>query len=475
MTDNKNGNSKRATSLDALRGYAILTMVLSGTIAGKVLPAWMYHAQVPPPLHQFDPTIYGITWVDLVFPFFLFAMGAAFPFSIGKKLNDGKGVFKAVLDSIFRGIQLTFFAVYIQHLYPWVINEPQNLRSWLLTIFAFLLMFPMFMRIPGKLPEFIKKGIKLFAFVIGIVMLFIIPYAGGRTFDPAFSNIIILLLANMSIFGSIAYILTYKKPLARIAILPFVMAIMLGSSTEGSWNSWVYNFTPIPWMYRFEYLSYLFILIPGTIAGEYLLEWIKTPAKSYEISGERKYYPLLLLLISIALILVNLFGLFTRNLVVNLIISFSMLIAGNYLLRKPETPEMQLWKKLFSSGAYLLLLGLFFDAFEGGIRKDYATYSYYFVTSGLGFMGLIAFSIACDYYKWNKVLNFLIMPGQNPMIAYVAPNMLVMPLLSIAGLSGYLSLLDDNPWYGLLKGLIITSLVTLVSMFFTRIKWFWRT
>jgi len=475
MKYNKSGIYRRATSLDALRGYAILTMVLSGTIAEKVLPAWMYHAQVPPPFHKFDPTIYGITWVDLVFPFFLFAMGAAFPFSIGKKLSDGKGVSRAVLDAIFRGIQLTFFAIYIQHLLPWVINEPQNLSAWLLTLFAFVLMFPMFMRIPGKLPESIKTGIKLSAFAIGIVMLLTIPYAGGRTFDPSFSNIIILLLANMAIFGSLAYVFTHKKPMARIAILPFLMAIMLGSSSEGSWNSWIYNFTPIPWMYRFEYLRYLFIIIPGTFAGEYLLEWIKTPINESVISGKRKYYPLLLLLISITIILVNLFGLFSRNLLVNLAISFMLLIAGNYLLRKPEFPEMQLWKKLFSTGAYLLLLGLFFESFEGGIRKDFATYSYYFVTSGLGFMALIAFSVACDYYKLNKVFNFLILPGQNPMIAYVAPNMLVMPLLSIAGLSRYLGLLDDNPWLGLLKGLIITSLVTLVAMFFTRIKWFWRT
>lgn len=42
--------NKRAFSLDALRGYAIITMVLSGTIASGVLPGWMYHAQVGPPL-----------------------------------------------------------------------------------------------------------------------------------------------------------------------------------------------------------------------------------------------------------------------------------------------------------------------------------------------------------------------------------------------------------------------------------------
>jgi uncharacterized membrane protein YeiB len=47
----------RSHALDALRGYAIMTMVLSATEAFRVLPAWMYHAQVPPPEHVFTPHV----------------------------------------------------------------------------------------------------------------------------------------------------------------------------------------------------------------------------------------------------------------------------------------------------------------------------------------------------------------------------------------------------------------------------------
>ena len=54
-----NNNSTRASSLDALRGYAILTMVLSGSVAWGVLPGWMYHAQVGPRSNfVFDGSIY---------------------------------------------------------------------------------------------------------------------------------------------------------------------------------------------------------------------------------------------------------------------------------------------------------------------------------------------------------------------------------------------------------------------------------
>lgn len=145
------------------------------------------------------------------------------------------------------------------------------------------------------------------------------------------------------------------------------------------------------------------------------------------------------------------------------------------MLRKVKTLNVLLWRNLFVAGAYLLMLGLFFEAFEGGIRKDHSTYSYYFVTSGLAFMVLIFFSIACDFFEWNKYSRFLVMSGQNPMIAYVSSSMLIMPLLNITGVASYLSVFDSNPWLGFLKGVIITALVALVAMFFTRIKWYWRT
>ena len=130
--------NNRALALDALRGYAIITMVLSATIVTHVLPGWMSHAQTPPPDHAFNPMLPGITWVDLVFPFFLFAMGAAFPFSIGKRAEKGDSKLKLVYEAIKRGVQLTFFAIFIQHFYPYVLSSPQDIRSWLLAILCHL-------------------------------------------------------------------------------------------------------------------------------------------------------------------------------------------------------------------------------------------------------------------------------------------------------------------------------------------------
>ena len=475
MIAKSSGTTQRASALDALRGYAILTMVLSGTIAFGILPGWMYHAQVPPPAHQFTPSVFGITWVDLVFPFFIFAMGAAFPFSIGKKLNKEGETYKAILSAIVRGCQLTFFAIFIQHLYPWTLSNPQNLTAWLTTLFAFALLFPMFMRLPQRYPKAIRVAVKVAAYGIGVILLLTLNYANNRTFSLGFSNIIILVLANMAIFGSLAYIFTYRNKLARLAILPFIMAIFLGSSTEGSWVQWLYNFSPVPWLYKFYYLKYLFIIIPGSIAGEYLMEWMKTSQTAKPELRQEKQIAWLMTGLTAGLIVCNLYGLYTRQLVLNLALTSALLTAGIYFLRKQETRDVLLWKKLFTAGAYFLMLGLFLEAYEGGIRKDTSTYSYYFVTSGLAFMALIFFSVVCDYFRGSKYCRFLIGSGQNPMIAYVGTSMLIMPVLNITGLVPYLTVFDSDPWLGLLKGLLITALVTLITLFFTRIKWFWRT
>ncbi|MEJ1730226.1 DUF5009 domain-containing protein, partial [Escherichia coli] len=70
---------------DILRGLSIFGMVFSAIIPYGVLPAWMYHIQNPPPEHILDMTRYGLGWVDLVFPVFIFCMGAAIPFAFRAK------------------------------------------------------------------------------------------------------------------------------------------------------------------------------------------------------------------------------------------------------------------------------------------------------------------------------------------------------------------------------------------------------
>ena len=467
---------KRALALDALRGIAIIGMILSGQMNLTHLPAWMAHAQVPPNA-SFDPSIFGITWVDLVFPFFLFAMGAAFPFSLGSKLDKGENKYRLCWDSFVRALQLVFFAIFFQHMKPFVISSSVDLASCFISLFAFGLMFLMFV---NDIIPFFRNfkygtwGVKLAAFFMGFILMYNLEYTGKKTtdFDLYFSDIIIIVLANMAFFASVIYIFTYKKPNYRLLVLPFVMAVFLAGANEG-WVKTVYDFTPVSWAYSFYYLKYLFIVIPGSLAGEYLYQWINSDSNELSQTSNRQAY--LMAFTALALIVSNVIFLFTRQLELNLFLTIILLGSSYFILKSNSSSFGVFWKNLFTVGAYCLLLGLVFEDYEGGIRKDQSTYSYYFVTSGLAFFALLFFSVICDYFKNIKSTKFLVLAGQNPMIAYVATALVVMPILTLLSLTNYFEVFKTGAFMGFLQGVLLTTLAIIITMYFSKIKWFWRT
>ncbi len=468
---------KRALSIDALRGFAIIAMILSGQIVLTHLPAWMAHAQVPPN-SSFDPSIYGITWVDLVFPFFLFSMGAAFPFSIGGKLENDANKWTLCLNSFFRGLKLVFFAIFFMHMRPFVISSPVDIKACAISLISFILMFGMFTDFSSLAPHFKKsvvsfRIVKTIAFVIGFAMMFLLDYQGkeNHDFDIYYSDIILIVLADMAFLASVIYIFTFKKPAYRLLVLPFIMAVFLSSTNDG-WVKQLYNFTPFAWAYKFYYLKYFFIVIPGTLAGEYIKEWTLAPQTETQQNDNKASVAGL---ISLAIIISNVYFLFTRQLEINLAVTLALLISNYFILKSDISAFGVFWKKLFSAGAYCLILGLFLEAYEGGIRKDTSTYSYYFVTSGLAFFAILFFSVICDYFKCIRATKFLVLTGQNPMIAYVSTSMFVVPILTILTVTDYFDVFNQNAFMGFLRGFILTVVAVLVTTFFSKKKWFWRT
>jgi predicted acyltransferase len=468
------GFGVRNLSIDALRGLAILAMILSGSIAfGDTLPAFMYHAQVPPPLHQFNPSLPGITWVDLVFPFFLFSMGAAIPLALKKHVDAGNGFKFIFLIALKRFLLLAFFALFTQHLKAWVVAENPTIKEHLLSMFAFVLLFFQFYENKHVGRQYIFNIIKLLAFIIAIVLLVVLPFSTGKGFDFYKSDIIIMVLANMAFFGTIIYYFTYNKPTWRLALLPFIMAIFLSAKEPA--NSWVkelYNFSHIgllkfDWLYKFYFLKYLFIVLPGTLAGE----WILYSKHQKQVLQTDKNTKQLLVFISIALIVINLYGLFTRMLFVNFVASTVLCMAA-YLLAKKQ--ELLIYKMVIA-GSYLLLLGLLLEPYEGGIKKDSSTYSYYFVTSGLAFFTLVFFEIASQLKFTKNIVNYLALNGKNPMVAYVVGSLVILPLLSITGLHSYYNAMNQNAFMGFIKGVLFTSAVSLITIFFVKKGWFWKT
>jgi predicted acyltransferase len=98
--------ARRITSIDALRGLVIFTMIYVNDIAGvdsRIVPAWMRHFQGRS----------GMTFVDLVFPAFLFVMGMSVPIALNARLGRGEPPWKCFLHIVIRTLSLLFIGIMI--------------------------------------------------------------------------------------------------------------------------------------------------------------------------------------------------------------------------------------------------------------------------------------------------------------------------------------------------------------------------
>ncbi|OUL17814.1 DUF5009 domain-containing protein [Nostoc sp. T09] len=481
---------KRADALDALRGFAILAMVFSGTIRYKILPAWMYHAQEPPPTHNFNPQIAGLTWVDVVFPLFLFAMGAAIPLALSRRLTQGWSVARIILYVLKRGLMLGTFAIILQHLRPFTINKNPTQATWYVAILGFILLFLIFGRwsILGKWSKY-GAWLNIGGLIATIALISHFQY-GGKGFLLERSDPILIALANMAVFGSLAWLLTRTNLLLRLGLMGYLIALQLSASS----NSWIKDFWTASsvrifgydlnysWIFQFYYLKYLFIIIPGTIIGELLLSWIARNTESDEVVANQHFQTprfkqrLWLIILSMLMIcLVLLVGLQGRWLWQTTLVSVVISAASWFLFAQPETDIDYLLKQYYQWGVYWLFIGLFFEPFQGGIHKDPSTYSYYFVTTAIAIFILIIFTILIDIFKFKKWLAILIDNGQNPMIAYVAFANFVWPILQITGLEDVIIANTTTPVMGVIKGILYTLPIALLTSLFTGYKLFWKT
>jgi predicted acyltransferase len=496
--------SQRSHGLDALRGAAILAMVLSAAIPWGPLPAWMYHAQNPPPTHALNTAIAGITWVDLVFPFFLFAMGAAFPLALNRRLNSGRSKKSIVGDILSRGILLGFFAILHQHVMPTVI-APSGTRQATVSLFGwsttlekgalyasitgFLLMFAIFMPFRKQWKPWMNwslRGVGWFG-VILLLSLLVYPSEARPGFSLYRSNIILIVLTNMAVFGSLIWLATRGRVLPLLGVMGVMLAMRFGAQEPG-WVQTVWRWVPglpLPfteggfsfgWIYHMRYLQYLLVVIPGVIAGDLLWRWMQLPVRMdpEEAAWSRGRWTAIAGLLFVLTIAV-LIGLQERWLWQANALTAILGAAGWLLMRRPAGAVEDFLRQLFYWGMFWLILGLVFEPYEGGIKKSPATISYYFVSAGLACFLMAGFTIIIDVLKKQRGLQLLIDNGQNPMIAYVGSGLFIVPVLTLISVHEQLQEWMPGPWMGTLRGILYTLLLALAVQFLTRRRIFWRT
>jgi len=463
--------NNRNLAIDFLRGLAIIGMVMAAVIPWtNDFPAWMYHAQVGPPDFIFNPQNPGITWVDLVFPFFLFAMGAAFPLALRGKLDRGEHKVIA-LGLLRRGVLLVFFAIILAYL------EPNNLHAspvvnYLTAIATFGSFFLVFMRFEGSLVR--RYGLQVLGFLIIGILVFFHSEILGNTFVKSKNNIIILVLANMAFFGSICWLITAKSFLLRIGIVVAFMGIWFSHTIEGSWTSILWDFHPdIKWFYNFSFLKYLCIVLPGSILGDLLLEQKHLVQQNY--TADEKSKNSIIAIICLAFVVFHVVTLYVRAININLLgqVLFGFIF---FLYFKYNTSgQASFYKILVLWGYVLTCIALCFEPIDGGIKKDPSSFSYWFLTSGLAFVFYIVGDYCTRIFRNNIIIMSIVRNGQNPMVAYCVTAFFITPLF---GLTHLLPLFDHlsalSPYCGLVKAAVYIFLMVFITNYTTYKKWFWR-
>ncbi|MBP7460879.1 MAG: DUF5009 domain-containing protein [Candidatus Delongbacteria bacterium] len=475
----------RFAGLDVLRGFAILGMVLSGVIPFHVLPDWMYHAQLPPPDHRFDPTLPGITWVDLVFPFFLFALGVAIPLSMERYFRSpspsdtDRFTFHSVIPSWIINLAkrvglLFFFALFVQHSNPWLMSDSPDWLIWVLQWLRLACLFGILIRLPSRFTALQRLAIRSAGWIGAILFLVLTPYSDGTGFSLTRYDIIIVVLANMALFGTLIWRMTRHHPGWRIGIMGLLIAFRLSHSSPG-WTDWLWNLTPYQEFYQFYFLQYLLIVIPATLIGDQLM----TDMNPHDRVNDDTPYPLfpnprwIVGLIGVLIPLVTV-GLKLRHVTLTLLVVLMLLALIGWIIHTWDGTIGKRFKTLTAWGVYWLIAGLTLEPFEGGIKKDHPTLSYYFVTTGLAVFLLMGIMLLDRTRRRSGWMTLVIENGKNPLLAYSGIRCLIWPLLELTHLNPLMDTLMSSPWLGFVKGCLITLLLAWVVNLFSRKGLYWR-
>lgn len=451
-----NNYSIRIHSIDTLRGLAIGFMILSGAIAYHCgLPAWMFHCQVPPPDYVFNPAVRGITWVDIAFPFFIFSMGAAFPLAMRKRLENGTSNLEIIGSLLKRWITLVLFSLLIGNAERVGSSSAPDYMKGIFSILVWAGMFLCLLRTKNK--KIARYGyLLILALMAAEWLYFKVPLSLYHT------DIIIMILSSVALVGGFLWLFTRHSLGLRALVCLMVAAIKAVTSYTDALDFMVLPHW-ITWLFNWGFLQYLVIALAASMVGDMLLV-----SHSSRAPRNERYANGWAALVAIAAAAVQLWGLYTRNVAIDLYITVSLAVIFAALIRKNVNTNA----KIGIIGFVMLLAGILFDWPDGGIAKDNCNLSYLFVTAGMASLLIYAFEHAG--YKGSNG-SFLARSGMNPMIAYTIAWFVIEPVLYACGLMPLIDgLTAGSMFWGVMRGVITVTLTYTFTGLFTRLEIFWR-
>ena len=180
MRYNKLSN-ERILSIDAFRGITILVMIFVNELAGmRDIPQWMKHMPADAD---------AMTFVDMVFPAFLFIVGMSIPFAINSRLVKGDSFMQLQQHILFRTLGLLvlgFFIVNAEDGY----NEAamgMSINLWALLFFAAVILI---WKVYYKTSKTLVLILRATGFIALAVLAYIYKGTNGEHITPQWWGIL---------------------------------------------------------------------------------------------------------------------------------------------------------------------------------------------------------------------------------------------------------------------------------------------
>ncbi|HVX65468.1 MAG TPA: DUF5009 domain-containing protein, partial [Bryobacteraceae bacterium] len=234
--------SARIVSVDIFRGLVILVMIFVNDVAGvSGLPWWTYHM---------PPGVNGMTYVDMVFPLFLFILGMSIPLALERRLGRGDSSLKVAWHVTVRSASLVVLGILLANQGD-VSPELTGLgaTAWRLLAYAGVLLawnvYPPSVRW-GTVFR-ILKGLG-FALLAAMLVIYRRRTPSGEAAWLAFGYWEILGLLGCAYFASAVLYLVFRK---QPRLLPAVLAALVGLNIYATvgWPAW---FKPLLRHWPFE-------------------------------------------------------------------------------------------------------------------------------------------------------------------------------------------------------------------------------
>ena len=226
--------NQRIISIDALRGITIFVMIFVNELASiKNVPQWMKHMPADAD---------AMTFVDLVFPAFLFIVGMSIPFAFNARLLKGDSPQTIWTHTFKRALALIIIGVFMVNAEYGYDASKMIIAPAFWGLLAYAMPIPIWNKYPKDFPFWLKNVLQYGGILVLIALYFLyIQETGERGMTPKWWGILGL-IGWAYLFTVVYYWLVLGNLWAMIGFLVFCVVMNSLNLTE---NSFVQN---IAWL-----------------------------------------------------------------------------------------------------------------------------------------------------------------------------------------------------------------------------------